>query len=104
MSDLNTMSLLQKEMLTAVGSISPHISSKNSMISPISSNVTKPPMQLNPINHSSKPVPMATGGPLSSLNYAEKANRPQLDPINLSAKRTNRGISSTSRSGFTSQD
>lgn len=101
-ADINTMALLQKELLSAGGgSISPHMHAKVALLSPI--NGSKPPMLLNPINHK-PPVPMAPEGPLSSLNYAEKANRPQLDPINLSQKRAGRGISSTSRSGFTSQE
>ena len=40
------------------------------------------------------------GGPLSSVNFAEKANRPTLDPIQYSNKKQIRGISSTSQSGF----
>ena len=66
-------------------------------------------MQLNPINHASKPPQpnlnnmSAASGPLSSLNFAEKANRPTLDPITHSSKKMGRGISSTSRSGFTNE-
>ena len=74
----------------------------------MATSLSKPPMQLNPII-GQKPFPPSmsqtpnAGGPLSSLNFAEKANRPTLDPINLSAKRQPRGISSTSRSGFKSE-
>lgn len=69
---------------------------------PIQAGLQKPPLQLDPLVHANKPVPMVnSGGPLSSLNFAEKANKPLLDPINLSSKKhSNRGISSTSRSGF----
>lgn len=78
--------------------------SKNSLIQqlPLTAGLSKPPLQLNPIMHSSKAIKMepVSGGPLSSLNFAEKANRPQLDPINLQMKKAGRGISSTSRSGY----
>jgi len=74
---------------------------------PLNAGLSKPPLQLDPIMHKAQPSPMMNNGPLSSLNFAEKANRPTLDPINYSAtakKKVVRGISSTSRSGFTSED
>ena len=77
------MALLQKEMLNA-GNISPHVTSKNTLITqiPINAGLQKPPLQLDPLNHIAKPTnKLHTGGPLSSLNFAEKANRPTLDPI-----------------------
>lgn len=101
------MQLLQKELLHA-GNLSPHVVSKNTLINtiPINAGLQKPPLQLNPINHTAVPKPMMPNkSPLSSLNFAEKANRPTLDPINLNTgKKMGRGISSTSRSGFTSHD
>ena len=95
------MAILQKELLAAQGNISPAVTSKHTL--PINAGLQKPPLQLDPISHSAKPIKMQNlGGPLSSLNFAEKANRPTLDPINLKSakKSTPRGISSTSRSGF----
>ena len=72
----------------------------------MNAGLSKPPLQLDPINHSAKPVKMMdSSGPLSSLNFAERANRPHLDPINLSSKKmSGRNISSTSRSGYNDED
>lgn len=78
---------------------------------PMNAGLSKPPLQLDPIHHSAKPMKLDAmkmvdnTGPLSSLNFAERANRPHLDPINLSSKKmSGRGISSTSRSGFKDDD
>ena len=104
-AEFNSMALLHKEMLNA-GQISPHITTKSAI--PVNAGLQKPPLQLDPIAHSVKPhirLQENTGtAPLSSLNFAEKANRPTLDPIQLSDKKKARGISSTFRSGYNSAE
>jgi len=98
------MALLHKEMLNA-GQISPCIVAKSAI--PSNAGLQKPPLQLDPIAHSAKPhirLQENSGhAPLSSLNFAEKANRPTLDPIMLSDKKR-RGISSNFRSGYNSAE
>lgn len=94
-AEMNSMALLQKEFINA-GQISPHINSKNTLLNqlPVSCGLQKPHNALQPLQIS-KPSLM----PLSSLNFTEKANRPPLDPISTAKKP--KGISSTSRSGYT---
>ena len=107
-AEMNSMALLHKEMMNA-GQISPNIATKSTI--PITAGLQKPPLQLDPIHHSARPSlrKLENTGPLSSVNFAERANRPMLDPIcvsNSNAKSSlrNASISSTSRSGFTSAE
>ena len=47
-AEYTSMALLHKELLNA-GQISPHISAKSAL--PVNTGMSKPPLQLDPINH-----------------------------------------------------